>query len=90
MTKVTTIDTKDGTVTINLDDFIGFNQEAMEALGQEEAAKQQFKDIVAEAAGKTGMKKGKISKYFRARFAAKTKEATELGELFEKLDEAIS
>lgn len=89
MTNVTSINTSEGNVTIDQELFKGYAREAFEYLGDIEAADDKFKKVVETVAAATKLKKGKIAKYFRERFAAKTKATKELGQLFEKLDEVV-
>lgn len=48
-----------------------------------------FKELCDDVATETSLDKGTVSKYLKARYKAATKEATELGELFQHLDATI-
>lgn len=86
---VTTIDTSDGTATIDQELFQGYLKEAYEHLTAIEEATEMFKEVVETVAENTGIKKNKVSKYLKQRFEAKTKETKELGELFQNLDDIL-
>lgn len=90
MTNVVTIEQSEGVVTINEDLLRGYLSEAFEHLAQIEEGKQGFKDVVEAVADATNLKPAKVSKYFKQRFEAKTKQTKELGELFTKLDDVLS
>lgn len=86
---VTTIETTDGTATINQELFQGYLKEAYEYLTEIANATELFKEVVETVAENTGLKKNKVSKYIKQRFEAKTKETKELGELFQNLDNIL-
>lgn len=90
MANTITIDLADGTATINDELFKEYLKEAYEHLTAKQEAEEMFKEVVETVAETTGLKKAKVSKYLKQRFEAKTKETKELGELFAKLDEAVS
>lgn len=75
--------------TIDADAFSNFNAEAMRVLGEKEALDQEYKDLIEQVQNTTKLKKGVISKYFKSRFKAKTKEVVEQGEVFEALNNAL-
>lgn len=85
---ITTLQTSDGTVTINAELFQEYLKEAFEHLTAIEEATEQFKEVVETVAATTGLKKPKVSKYLKERYEAKTKKTRELGDLFTSLDEA--
>lgn len=90
MTKHTlTIDTSEGTATIDSQKLTEFNQRALDVLEQISELTKDFKEIVEEASDATKLKKAKVSKYFKSRFDAKTKDTSELGILFSQLDEVL-
>lgn len=89
-TLITTISIEDGkTATVNFDDLGESLQQALKVLGEAEANASEFKDIVEDAAEATGLKKSQVSKFFKERFAAKTKSTKALGALFTMLDEGL-
>jgi transcription termination factor NusB len=89
MSHITTINFEGTNVTIDQELFQNYMKESFEHLGAMEEADQMFKEVVETVAENTGLKKAKISKYLKERFAAKTKATKELGVLFEKLDEVV-
>lgn len=89
MTTVATIDTAEGTITLNSDDMKDSNKESIRILSEIAALQEEFKEHVEAVAEKIGMKKGKLTKYFKARFNAQTKALTEQGEVFGKIDELL-
>lgn len=89
MSNVVTLDFEGKNVKIDQDLFQGYLKEAFEHLGVIEEADGLFKEVVETVAETTGLKKARVSKYFKERFAAKTKATKELGELFGKLDEVV-
>jgi predicted solute-binding protein len=88
MTKVTTIATKTGNVNINAALFQGYIDEAFDHLEAAAAAVEKFKEVVETVSETTGLKKPVVSKYLKARYETKTKDAKELGELYTALDNA--
>jgi hypothetical protein len=88
MTKVTTIETKAGNVTINAELFQGYINEAFDHLDAVAEADELFNEVVETVAETTGMKKPLVKKYLKARHKAQTKATKELGELFTALDNA--
>jgi predicted solute-binding protein len=89
MSNIATIETAEGVVKIDEQLFKSYIREAFEHLGAIEQADSLFKEVVETVSETTGIKKSKVSKYFKERFAAKTKATKELGVLFEKLDEVV-
>lgn len=89
-TNITTIQTADGTAKIDSKLFIGYNQEALEILEKISELQKDFKEVVETVAENTGLKKPKVSKYFKERFKDSTKQTTQVGELFAKLDEVLN
>lgn len=88
--KISTIDTSEGTITINSELFTGYYQEALSVLDAIAESTKDFNEIVETVAENTGMKKAKVAKYFKERFAEKTKATKEIGELFGTLDELMA
>jgi hypothetical protein len=86
---VTTIDTTEGNVRIDSQEFGKFNNRALDVLEQISELQKDLKEIVEEAADATKLKKGLINKYFKSRHKFKTKEAKVEGDLFESLDNAL-
>lgn len=66
--------------------ILGYKSEAMEFLGEADAANTGYKDIVTAAAETTKLPKGIISKYFKACFNDKTKQITEEADIIEFLN----
>jgi predicted solute-binding protein len=66
----------------------GYRDEAFEILRKEQEAKQDFKAAMEAQAETLGIPKKLLTKYLKAAYKAKTKEARALGTLFEQLDEA--
>lgn len=87
MTKSTTV-TIDS-ATINTKEFTQFLQRGLRTLDDAREATLDFKEIVKEAAEKTGLKPALISKYIKSRAADKTKQVVEEGELFATLNDAV-
>ena len=54
-----------------------------------DAMKDDIKEIIQEAADKNKMDKKLVSKYFKARYKAQTKEVAEQGEMFAAIDNLI-
>ena len=88
MSKMVTIETPDGVIELDADLLNGYRTEAFEFLRDEAEAKRDFKDAVEAQAETLGISKKLLTKYLKASFKAKTKEARELGDLFTQLDEA--
>lgn len=86
---ITTLETSEGTATINQELFQGYVKEAFEHLTTMAEAEGYFKEVVETVAETTKLKKSKVSKYLKERYAAKTKATREMGALFEKLDEVV-
>lgn len=83
------IPTPDGVKNIHPDAFKQYRQDAFEYLDAETAAKGNFKDLMETIEEVTEIPKGIMSKYLKAKYKAKTKEAKELGDAFEALDSVI-
>jgi hypothetical protein len=88
MSKMVTIETPDGVIELDADLLNGYRTEAFEFLREEAEQKRNFKDAVEAQAETLGISKKLLTKYLKASFKAKTKEARELGDLFTQLDEA--
>lgn len=89
MSNIVTLDTSEGTATVDQELFQGYLKEAFEHLGAMEEAESLFKEVVETVAETTKLKKSHVSKYMKERFAASTKKTKELGTLFSKLDEVV-
>lgn len=85
-----TIQTAEGTATIDAKLFRGYWDEAFELLREQEAAKNNLKGVVEVVADATGLKKTSVNKFFKARFADKLAAQSETSELFEQLDEILA
>lgn len=83
------IETKNGTVEVNAELLTGYLQEASAHYAAIDSAKTDLKLIGEALEEKTGIKSSLIMKYAKSRYDEKTKETTELGELFQQLDEAV-
>lgn len=88
MTQVT-ITTADGSKEIDPALFSQYKDEAFGYLDTLEEAKGALKEVIETLAESTGLKKGLISKYLKARHAEKTKDAIAEGKTFAELDEAV-
>ena len=84
-----TIETKNGTIEVNQELLQGYIDEAAMHYSAIDAAKTDLKLIGEALEDKTGIKAGLIMKYAKAKYDDKTKDTTELGELFQQLDEAV-
>ena len=82
------IETPDGTSELDAELLKEYREEAFTYLEDEAEAKKAFKEAVEAQAEVLKISKKLLSKYLKASFKAKTKEARELGELFAALDEA--
>ena len=82
------IPTEDGVKNIPPDMLNQYRKDAFEALEKETKAKSEFKELVETVEEVTGIKKGVISKWFKARFKDETEKVSALGKTFEALDGA--
>jgi hypothetical protein len=82
------IPTEDGVKNIHPDVLNQYRRDAFAALTQETKAKAEFKELVEAVEEATGIKKGVISKWFKASFKDETEKVSALGKTFEALDEA--
>lgn len=82
----TSITSATGNITIDSKALVGFTKESHGLLDKISELNKDFKELVESASDKTGVSKPNISKYFKARFSEKTKEAAALGDLFATLD----
>lgn len=89
MSNVTTIDTPEGTLTINAEEFTNLYRRFRNLKLEEDAAKDSIRDLLGEAADATKWKKAKLSKYFKARYNVEVKTLKEQAELFSKLNSII-
>jgi len=85
MTKIVNIDN----AVVDTDKFRGYNEEAQRILNEQELLKEDYKILIDTVANETKIKKGDVSKYFKARAKFKSKEEVKKGELFEALDSAL-
>lgn len=86
---ITTIETTDGVAKIDSKLFAGYNSEAQELLRKIAELTDEFKLIVETVAESTGLKKAKVSKFFKSRFAESTEVPAQEGELFAALDSVL-
>lgn len=89
MATTVSIDTTEGSATINSDSFGDYNRRAIAVLSEIAALQEDFKVIVQEASDNTKLKKAKVAKFFKSRFDAKTKDVKQLGDLFTTLDDVL-
>lgn len=85
MTKHISIDN----ATFEASELVGFLQRGINCLDTSREAMLDFKEVVEEAAEKTKLEKKVVSKFFKARFADKTKDVVKDGELFAALNQAV-
>lgn len=83
-----TIETKNGPIEVNQELLAGYIEEAHTHYSKMDSAKAELKLIGEALEEKTGIKAGTIMKYAKAKYDDKTKDATELGALYEQLDNA--
>lgn len=88
MSKVS-IEINGETLELDAELLKGYRDEAFEILGKEAEAKRDFKDAMEAQAEALGISKKLLTKYLKASYKAKTKEASELGTAFAALDEAV-
>lgn len=85
-----TLNTNDGkVVTIESKVFTGYTQESHKLLEQISELGKDFKELVTTVSESTGLDKKYVSKYMKARYKYATKEASELGNLFDALDGVV-
>ena len=77
------------TVELDAELLKGYKDEAFEILRKEQEAKQDFKAAMEAQAETLGISKKVLTKWLKAAYKAKTKEAKELGTVFEQLDNAV-
>jgi predicted solute-binding protein len=70
--------------------FTGYTQESYELLDKVSELNKDFKELVETVAETTGLEKKIVSKYLKARYKEQTKDASELGIVFDKLDEILT
>lgn len=85
MTKTVTIDQ----ATFETGKLVSFLQRGINILDEQQALKDDFKQLVEDAEAETKLPKKVVSKFIKARFAAKAKEVVQEGELFAALNEAV-
>jgi len=86
---ITTIETTDGVAKIDSQLFAGYNSEAQEVLRKIANLTDDYKLIVETVAETTGLKKPKVSKFFKARYAESTELPAQEGELFLALNDVL-
>lgn len=85
MTKHISIDN----ATFSSEELVGFLQRGLNLLDTSREAMLDFKELVEEAATKTKLEKKVVSKFFKSRFADKTKDVVKEGEVFAVLNDAV-
>lgn len=75
--------------TFDTQDLTSFLQRGLEVLDAANEAKEDFKEVVAEAVEKTGLDKKIIAKWVKARWADKSKDVVKDGETFAVLNDAV-
>lgn len=86
MSNVISMDVDGVSVTIDAGKFKNLYDQAFEHLAEIESNNQSFKDVVEDIADETKLEKAMVSKYLKARYAAKTKAAKTQGEVFAAID----
>lgn len=86
MTNVITIDG----ATIDTKVFTQYTQESYRILDQIRELTLDHKELVESVALTTKLPKGIVNSYLKARYKDKTKEATEKGDMYEMLDNAVT
>lgn len=88
-TNKTTIEVNGVAATFDHELMKGYLKEAFEHLDDVSEAQALFKEVVEAVADTTKLKKGKVAKYFKTKYKAKTSELKDEAELFGKLDEIV-
>lgn len=83
------IPTEDGVKNVHPDLLKGWRQDAFEQLRKADGVKEELKLLAETVEETTGIKKGVISKWFKAQYKAETKKTKSLGETFEALDNVV-
>lgn len=87
--KTVTIEIDGNMHTIDAGLFREYRQRAFEALDNKKQADEDLKEEVEALAETTGIKKGTLTKYFKASHAAKTKALKAESDVFEALDDVV-
>lgn len=74
---------KDNELKLDSKTFLGYTQEAMEALTKIEQAQEHFKEILEALEEQTEIPKSKWSAYFKAKFSEKLNDTFEKAGFFE-------
>lgn len=90
MTKQTIVGPDGEHVEIDAALFKESRERAFDFLREEAEQKGNFKDEVETIAETTGLTKGFVSKYLKAKFKDETEAAKQLGDSFASLDEAVA
>jgi hypothetical protein len=90
MSETVTVKIADQSIEVNVEALSAYKDEAFGHLDAIAGAKDSFKEMLEGAAEATGLPKKIISKYLKDKHAEKTKEASEVGKVFETLDEALA
>ena len=85
MTKVVTIDN----ATFDVAKLTQFMQRAHNLLDEQQVLKEDYKQLVSDVEQETKLPKKVVNKFFKSRFADKTKEVVKEGSIFEALNEAV-
>lgn len=83
------ITTSDGVANVHPEVLRQYTREAFGHFDAMNTAKEELKQMIEAAAEGTKLPKKLIRKYLKAKYDAKVKETTELGNLFSALDEAL-
>lgn len=84
------IPSPDGTRDIDIALFTGYKDEAFFHFNSLESAAEELKELIDTIAKTTGLKKGFVKKYLKARYLEKTEAAVAEGKGFAALDEALA
>ena len=84
------IPSPDGSRDIDVALFSGYKDEANEYFRTLEDAAEELKELIDTIAKSTGLKKGFVKKYLKARYDEKTEAAVAEGKGFAALDEALA
>ncbi len=87
--KTTTIVVDGNNITIDNALFQGYVTEAHGYLRRMDIEKENLKLLIETVSGTTALEKKHVSKYFKAHYAATTKEPKAQAELFESLDNVV-
>lgn len=82
----TSINTENGTATIDTKVFTAYTKESHDLLEQISELNKDFKELCETIAETTKLEKTVVSKYLKARHKESTKDAKALGDVFDVLD----